>query len=539
MTPINFQTVAFFERLPVDVIGNILDQLNRVTGSKGIVNEADIPVIIRYARSLACTSKKMAANVNHPYVTHLFLESLSHKYDESNAHFAALFNTIGARKWMWNHIRENGDDKVYQGIQEIYELASHVLKEAKHAGLKFEYSEGREGWPSPNPFYYQTKQGLALYIDWSPSHLATPFGEVKIYGGGSSSDDSPLSVAELFIKRLNAVFQHVDYGGSLEGRDKGHMFEIAVSSEQGILRKISAVKEKKQISEKEVKSKKGTKNLIINDACGNYTVYNIGKVKGEKVPNVVWYDVEEATRSYELIKRMWEMLEADRLGRDPIAKEIKNEKVVPESKFVKRFLFNNSSEVSEWGIKLVTKLVQQPTFPKRKATGETKVLVLKYYSDARIIEILNDAAKQFLAEDSGWHIHAFGCGDNRRSVKGKDLGNGLELWIRKEHAHCPIDALKIAYDSVIKDMGQNWVKSALKDHSAILHAKSEEDYVLLVKKESTMYEEDVLIRFLADPLDLSTSISCYRDWKDGTSGLYLWIRKDHLEKTLAALNIIL
>jgi hypothetical protein len=537
MTPLNHQT-ALFELVPVDIIGNILDQLNRVTGSKGIINDADLPVVMRYARSLACTSKTMASNVHHPDVTDLFLESLSHKYGESNEHLAALLNTTGARQWIWNYIKKKGDDKAYQVIQEIYELASDVLKEAKHAGLKFEYSEGRKGWPGPNPLYYQTKQGFALYIDHSPSHLATPFGQITIYGDGVSSGNSLLSITEVFIRRLNAVFQHMVGTNSLGIGGNEQIYEIAASSGQDTIRKISE-KEIKQISIEELRNKTGTQNLITTKQYGNCTVYTIREVKGKKAPDLIVHDAKNSIRSIELITRIWEMLEANRLGQDPIAKKIEPQQVVSRSESVKNTLFNNISEISQWGIEWVIKLEQQDLFSgKTWITDKTKVLVMKHYNDARIIEILNSAAKQFLDKGSERSIHSFGYGNNCRFLNKKDLGHGIELWIREQSIPCDIHILKSAYDSVIKSMGQNWVRSELKNYPAILHTESEEDYILFVKQEKIVYEEDVFIRFLADPLDLSQSISCYGSWTDkSVSGIYLWIKKSHVEKTLAALNI--
>ena len=70
-------------------------------------------------------------------MTRIFLKSLSEKYEGSSEHFVALLDTIGARAQLWDYIKKNGDDKTYQVIQEIYELASDVLKEAKDAGLRF------------------------------------------------------------------------------------------------------------------------------------------------------------------------------------------------------------------------------------------------------------------------------------------------------------------------------------------------------------------------------------------------------------------
>jgi hypothetical protein len=524
---------TFLELLPRELISNILDQLNQETGSEGIVNKADIPVVMRYARSLICTSKKMAAQMNHPDVTRLFLNSLSKKYDQSSEHFAVLFNTIGARTQLWDYIQENGDDKAYQAIQEIYKLASDVLKEAKSAGLLFECSQDNQS--RPNPFYSQTKQGLILYIDWAPTHLATPFGKIEIYEGAISSHHCPLSVAELFIRRLNAVFERMACVHNLDGRDSGEFFEITASSGPDTIRKISS-QEKKRISKKEAESKKGTQNLIVNSLSRNFGIYKIREVKGKKIPDVIWPDSEKSMRSYELINAIWKMLKANRLGQDPIAKKIKQRKVakvVAESIDIKA-LFNNISEVSQWGIELITKLEQQPIVPY-KTNNAIKLLVLERYHDAQVIESLNSAANQFLDKNSRWPIYAVGSINHHPFL---NEGHGIMLQKHKKTTSCDLNNLKRAYDSVIKSIGQNWVTSKLKDHPTICHTQSEEDYVLFVKKENILEQEALFIKRVAPLLGLSQFISCYDIWKNKDSqDIYLWIRKDHLEKTLAALNI--
>ena len=516
MTPLHHQT-TIFELLPPDIVGYILHQLNQVTGSEGIINQADIPVVMRYARSLVCTSKRMAANINHSHVTHIFLKSLSEKYEGSSEHFAALLDTIGARVQLWNYIKENGDDKTYQVIQEIYELASDVLKEAKSAGLGFEYSEGRRECPMPSPLYSQTKQGFVLYNDGAPSHLATPFGHIIIYGGGISSKNAPLSIAEVFIRRLNAVFECVAWMGDLDRRGQGQFFEIAAPSGSDTIRKISN-KEKKQISEEELESRKGTQNLILNSLCGNYGSYKIREVKGKKVPDVIWHDPEKARRSCTLIQGIWEMLRVNRLGQDPIAKKINCEEVVAKSKDVK-ILFNNSSEISQWGIEQVAKLEQQPPiFSNKKWMRHIrKVLLLEHYNDPYVIEVLNGTANRFLYKGSEWPIHAFNSFNDHQSLNREDLGSGIALWVCEKTTLCDLSTLKSAYDSVIESIGQNWVESKLKDYPGILSTQSEEDYVLFIKKKS-FYEEDVLIRGLVKLLGLSRYFSsATMSGKTGTS----------------------
>ncbi len=531
--------ISVFEELPEPVIGTILDQLNKITGSKGIINTADIPVIKRYANSLACTSKTMAAKVTHPEATYLFLESLSAKYGKPCEEFAVILNTVGCRRWLWNYIKVNGDDKAYQVIQDIYELASDALNEARNAGLNFNYTEGCIKWPSPNPFYHQTKQGFVLNIDGAPNFVSTPFGEIIIYGGIDSGFAS-FYLAEIFIKQLNAVFHNLRLGGGED--NKGENYELAVSLEKDkdTLRK-NYQKEMKIITEEELACRKGTQNLIVNSLHGNSASYIIREVKGKKVPDVIWREAG-SRRSYELINRIWEMLEAKRKGGDPIAIKINHNGVIKLSKDCNKPIFNNISEVSAWAIELVEKLERQPFFKGEIWLDLPIKLLALNDGNERLIEILNNAVETLLDKGTNRYIHTFGYNRNDdRYLYELNLGCGIEMRIFDDHKTCDLNTLKKAYDQVLENIGHNWMRAAVKDYPDVLHihTESEEDYVLFIK-ENWVRRADMLITCLAGPLGLSETIHCHADMnKPLGSIIYLWIKKDCLDKVMAALNITL
>lgn len=72
--------------------------------------------------------------------------------------------------------------KLFKLIQSMHDL---IEENSKNGFVNL----GREGWPEPNPFYRQTKQGLLLeYYYGHPGKLWTPWGEIMLVGGGWSSD---------------------------------------------------------------------------------------------------------------------------------------------------------------------------------------------------------------------------------------------------------------------------------------------------------------------------------------------------------------
>ena len=153
---------SLLERLPLAQLGIVLGQLVRGTGTEGIVNDADVPIILRNIHSLACTSKTLYHAVNDPLVVEILLNFLAVKQKQPAAHFAAELNTIGTRRWVWSYILQNNYDETYAIIQDIYEIAARIKKEARNAGLIFNVADGRETEPEPDPCTYQTQTGFLL-----------------------------------------------------------------------------------------------------------------------------------------------------------------------------------------------------------------------------------------------------------------------------------------------------------------------------------------------------------------------------------------
>lgn len=499
MTPLSNcnNLLSAIEQCPPEIIGNVLSQLNKTTGSEGFVNEADIPVIMRYVSNLAITSKKMCELINSPSVTHLFLNSLSDKYQETPEHFAALFNTIGARKWLWNYIREKGDYETYQVIHDIYTVASTILKDAKDTGQSVNCSEK---WSSPDSFYKQTKQGFFLYnyksdflnynIYSPPFRVATPFGQIQFFSEGTL----PHLISSAFIKKLNATFEK--------------------DSDQ-------------------------------------YSMYKIRQI-GEKIlPDARFLETSEKERSRMLIGSIWEMLEKNHKGQDPVQKEIeqKNGHIISNS--VEKPLFKNLSEVTSWAINLIKTLEAQPLFSINDPLFSTKdyddistrVLALNYY-EAHRLKSLNGAIQTALEKKKQRGITAFNTNDpiNDPTLYEKNPGQGLLLYFSSSNYEpLDLDKLRMHYDYVFENLGLHWTISNLKDYPNLYGSKSEEDYVLFIKKECFFPEELSILKQCSALLGISRFMDCGNTREhsstDDIQTLYLWVRKDKKEEVLKVLNL--
>lgn len=509
------------EKLPKEIIGHILQQLIEITGNKGNLYKADIPVTMKYAKNLFCTSKKMLSYSKDSIVTSLFLDSLSKKYDETLEYLAVKFDTIGARQWLWEYIKKNGDYEAYQVIQEIRKMAFEILKESKELGIEFNAFEVEKNLYS-NPNHHQTKRGFVLYNRYWPERMTTPFGEIMLFNIGNYSGMAAPSISEIFIKRLNATFERVYC------HDYERIYEIISPQESDKIRKISK-EEMRQIDKRNLESKYGTQNLIYS-SC---SIYKIRQVGDKVLPDVTLYDSEEHQRNYLVINKIWKMLKTDHLGNDPIAKKIKEKKVIEPS----LSLFKNISEIIPWAIESLKQLVQgSPFFNTLGSSDTSTVLIVENDHAAITIELLNKAAQEISKENIEWNVRcvrSVSCYDIDKDQKDTERRLGLTLDKLDNYKPFDLDTLVKTYDSVLKKVGCNWVKSKLGDNPNIFYTRSEEEHILFIKKEEFIPQEDDFLNALANLLGLSKFMVADSDWKNATNNgpmpRYLWIRKDMLE----------
>jgi len=483
-----------FEQCSRDVVGSILNQINKETGSFGVINDSDIAVVMDCVGRLARTCKSLFLKINSQEVTTALLKSLSNKYGKSCEQFAAELNTSASRQWLWNYIQKNGDAKAYQIIQEIYEIATNIFE--------VQVKSGKWSFGEPTPQFMQTSQGFGLIIHEVPRGLVTPFGEIKIYRHVSGIDDSYL-LSKLFISNLKAKFVQFEY--PLFKASTKNIYEIDVSLKHNEIKKIGM---------EEVQVKKGSENLIFCSEYGISSLYEIGAVK-EDIPTMLKCSYYQR-RSSKLIMCIWVMLEANRKGLDPTQKF---RKLIPKIKKLaletsKRTnpLFTNISDASKWVIQLMEKLDHE------------KRLVIKGVGKERLVYFLNRLATSFFEDENQmWQTI---------------VTNGVIRLGNTPIARCDLKTLELVYELVIKGLEKNWIKSNFKDFPDIKNKQSEENYVLFVNKEISDSDEIDLINVLSDLLCFSDHMYCYCNlFNQGLVYSYLWIKKDKLDEVLKGFNI--
>lgn len=483
-----------FEQCNRDVVGSILNQINKETGSFGVINDADIAVVMDCVGRLACTCKSLFLKINSQEVTTALLKSLSNKYRKSCEQFAAELNTGATRQWLWNYIQKNGDAKAYQIIQDIYEIAANIFEG--------QVKSGRWSFGEPIPGFMQTSQGFGLIIHEFPRGIVTPFGEIKIYRNVACIDDSYL-LSKLFIRCLKAKFVQFEYP-TFKASSK-YIYEIDISLKCNEIKKIEL---------EELQVKKGSENLIFCSEYGISSLYEIGAVK-EDIPVMLKCSYHQR-RSPRLIMCIWEMLEANRMGLNPTQKF---PKLMPKIKKLalslsKRTnpLFNNISDAPKWVIQLMAKLDQE------------KRLVIKGVGKERLVYFLNRLATS--------------CFEDENQMWQTIVTNGVIRLGNIPIARCDLKTLELVYELVIKGLEKNWIRSNFKDYPEIKYKQSEENYVLFVNKDMGDLDEIDLINVLAELLCLSDHMYCYCNlFNQGLFYSYLWIKKDKLDEVLKAFNI--
>lgn len=193
--------------LPSAMIGQILHQLNLITGSRGIIIAKDQIITMRYAAHFACTSKSLNNKVNDLAAVHVFLHSMAEKYHTSPAQCAALFNTLGARRWLLKHVLSRGLDRTFQIIHDIYQVAVDILDEAKGLDNRYENIRLSRECPSPNLYNYRTPKEVLLYTAGGSHALATPFGQIHIRYEGATNRKIQSTLSQVLLTRLGATLK--------------------------------------------------------------------------------------------------------------------------------------------------------------------------------------------------------------------------------------------------------------------------------------------------------------------------------------------
>lgn len=176
---------------------------------------------------------------------------------------------------------------VFNAIKTIHGMARTTRDEVRSDGIRL--SLGLDGWPEPWYGAEQAKQGLYLVAETYPEHLITPWGEVKVYGGGSYPGDADMAkIFNRFKERLDLKFV-VNTGEKSEKGCRTHGYDQA---------KVHFYKNNRtnEIPESELDRYRGTDTRILANYCGLGSLYEITAIDGIKLPQPERLPIRESRK---------------------------------------------------------------------------------------------------------------------------------------------------------------------------------------------------------------------------------------------------
>src|SRR5690349_15817600 len=112
-----------------EIIGNIMVALADVTGTKGMINAEDIPIVFRYASAYCITCKEIYNACNNHSVVTVFFESLACRFGNSPEHYAPFWNIKASRKLLVDFLESEKYIEIYNKFAEIRTLFRDINKE--------------------------------------------------------------------------------------------------------------------------------------------------------------------------------------------------------------------------------------------------------------------------------------------------------------------------------------------------------------------------------------------------------------------------
>ena len=518
-----------FSALPDIIKGCIASQLVNIIGTKEIINEADFPVIVKNIQRLSMVDKSFYQAINSEIATYLVMQAFVKRFKLNDLDAAAILNTRGSREWLKKHDQY----ALFKIVQKIINIVREIRKEAKDQNIA--YLIDKENYcPAPGPYYGQTEKGLFLCVDVDPYSLYTPWGNIELLYGGSGSLLGRILLTQSLLKRLKTSLAYSCESSAASYYQVIQQIKIE-DVEQDANNGFSDSKYFKMLSKEEIKRMLNQEDIIVSSKSRCGAIYEILQVDQASLPEpkmLPWAKHRESKKINTLWKSLFDIYCKEQKIK-PI--EGKNSALSNKHNFSQtqprgsNLTIKTIDDIIFYCISLLKQVIAQPVSDK-KIPPDRKIKFLRYINcdDCRICEILSRRAAELLNEK--WAIYA------------RDWEypyEGLELAFYDVEPE--IKVLCQTFQNIISQLKSGWKAANLKDYTNISHKESEEEWYLFIKN-NTFDEEDILISLLASKLGLSEIIDCQDDWSDPsganvwTNNIYLWIKKDSINKFRDAFN---
>lgn len=164
-------------------------------------------------------------------------------------------------------------------------------------------------------------------------------------------------------------------------------------------------------------------------------------------------------------------------------------------------------------------LDRQSLYKSPELEGRVKVLEFGLNEDCRIFELFTKFAKKHLEKGTEWSVQSMDLRDSNFC----ELYHPVGLFDHNENK-CTVVQLRIAYEKVLEALTGGWKEANIEDYPDLTFRKDPKNYHFFIK-EQPVWQEDILVRFLATKYHLDKQLLAYE-----TNKLtYMWIARDKLE----------
>ncbi len=543
-----------FNELPYDIINTIISVLAKNVGTVEVINQKDIPIIIKYIKALSLTNRKLQAFINSETITQKCSKKLTKRFKLEPLDAMIMIDSPGSRHLLRNHFQATTDG-LFDVILSSLNIADTVRSEFTEQAIAFDEKMTLHDWV-PNV----TKQGLFLSVGKRP-FLHTPWGCISLFEGtGFALSTQYIAFFQEFFKRYKLSFVQPTKNSSKEC-----YYSIPENLKEQLTysaRNLEDVRQK--LTSSELWQYVGTSCLIYGD---NPTHYGILKMDNTILPEPQLSD-SKANSSLNWSKMLIFLREEHNRER---GKPIKRNYSGSQQVGTKNSRFISFEQIPQQCLQVLEELLAQPFLTITEMQNEiqfesrcnrdftkeqkflhekNKILRLENEDDCSLLEMLLRKCLQCFNPYTLYFGHSpirFGYQKEPLDIQKYKSGGvhyGLLLSMGGDFnlslAH--VSSLFLhEIEREISTFKQGWHYAKLRDNANIYASQSEEEWQLIVHEPistgSRPYDALLNDKILLSGLSKALGINASVDIGVSDKKICMWIKKKHFDKVVRTLNL--
>lgn len=280
------------DNLPSEMIGLVAEQLVKIIGTPEIVNQKDLPILLKNLKRLILINKNIYTALNNEHILAALITAIAHRFRISPLEVVEKIGTPQANAWINKSIYASQDYRQFLVFQKIKHIMHEVWKSA--------YEQRLARLPNRNTEFNsverhrQTKKGFFLAFDKSQlSSLYTPWGNINLpYNLKNEWYNSNILIMQLLFKRIETVFAGVvEFGINsvlpvtetelVSDLDTVPILDMTFEQRDAYDHKAS--NNWKVLTRDELVQREGKKCFVTSSGSGNRALYAILSIDNEKI----------------------------------------------------------------------------------------------------------------------------------------------------------------------------------------------------------------------------------------------------------------